>query len=169
MSKTLFTNVNILDSTGAQPFLGEVLVVDERITDVRAGSGNLPREDVKVIDGHGQTLMSGLCDAHTHFTWNDGDLNGLETMQVEEHLLHTVQSAKTYIDYGYTMCFGAASAKKRLDVVVRNAINAGDIPPPATWPTARKSPPPPETSSPASPKSPMASRKCAKSSAKPSD
>lgn len=27
-------------------------------------------------------------------------------------------------------CFGAASAKKRLDVVVRDAINAGDIPGP---------------------------------------
>ena len=91
MSKTLFTNVNILDSTGTQPFLGEVLIIDEHITDVRAGSGNLPREDVRVIDGRGQTLMSGLCDAHTHFTWNDGDLNGLETMHVEEHLLHTVQ------------------------------------------------------------------------------
>ena len=130
MSKTLFTNVNILDSTGAQPFLGEVLVVDERITDVRPGTGNLPREGSRVIDGRGQTLMSGLCDAHTHFTWNDGDLNSLETMNVEEHLLHTVESAKYYIDYGYTMCFGAASAKKRLDVVVRDAINAGRIPGP---------------------------------------
>lgn len=130
MSKTLFTNVNILDSTGAQPFLGEVLIVDERITDVRAGSGNLPREGVKVIDGRGQTLMSGLCDAHTHFTWNNGSLDGLGTMHVEEHLLHSIRSAKTYIDYGYTMCFGAASAKKRLDVVVRNAINAGEVPGP---------------------------------------
>ena len=29
-----------------------------------------------------------------------------------------------------TRCFGAASAKKRLDVVIRDAINAGDIPGP---------------------------------------
>lgn len=27
-------------------------------------------------------------------------------------------------------CFGAASAKERLDIVIRNAINAGDIPGP---------------------------------------
>lgn len=27
-------------------------------------------------------------------------------------------------------CFGAASAKKRLDIVIRDAINAGDIPGP---------------------------------------
>lgn len=30
----------------------------------------------------------------------------------------------------YGRCFGAASAKDRLDVVIRDAINAGDIPGP---------------------------------------
>ena len=34
MSKTIFKNVKILDSTGSQPYLGEVLVEDERITEV---------------------------------------------------------------------------------------------------------------------------------------
>lgn len=29
---------------------------------------------VRVIQGRGRTLMSGLGDAHTHFTWNNGDL-----------------------------------------------------------------------------------------------
>ena len=41
-----------------------------------------------------------------------------------------MESAKTYIDSGYTMCLGAASAKERLDVVCRDAINAGRIPGP---------------------------------------
>jgi imidazolonepropionase-like amidohydrolase len=41
-----------------------------------------------------------------------------------------VESARTYIDSGYTMCLGAASAKARLDVVCRDAINAGRIPGP---------------------------------------
>lgn len=26
---------------------------------------------VRVIQGNGRTLMSGLGDAHTHFTWNE--------------------------------------------------------------------------------------------------
>jgi imidazolonepropionase-like amidohydrolase len=87
--------------------------------------------------------MSGLCDAHTHFSWNNSaDLDGLGTMPVEEHLLFCLESARTYIDSGYTMCLGAASAKDRLDVVCRDAINAGRIPGPATWPTARRSPSP---------------------------
>ena len=75
--------------------------------------------------------MSGLCDAHTHFSWNNSaDLDGLGTMPVEEHLLFSIESARTYIDSGYTMCLGAASAKDRLDVVCRDAINAGRIPGP---------------------------------------
>jgi hypothetical protein len=38
----------------------------------------------------------------------------------------------------YHRCFGAASAKDRLDVVVRDAINAGDIPGPRYLANARE-------------------------------
>ena len=58
---------------------------------------------VRVIDGRGRTLMSGLGDAHTHFTWNNGDLGALGGLGVEEHTLLSAQSAKTYLDSGYTM------------------------------------------------------------------
>ncbi|KAF8854389.1 isoaspartyl dipeptidase-like protein [Acephala macrosclerotiorum] len=132
-SRILFLDVNILDSTGRDPYRGDVLIEGERISKV----GVVPnveelRKDakVRVFDGRGRTLMSGLGDAHTHFTWNGGDLNRLGDLEVEEHVLLTARSAQCYIDSGYTMCFGAASAKERLDVVIRDAINAGDIPGP---------------------------------------
>ena len=32
-----------------------------------------------------------------------------------------------YLDHGWTSCVGAATAKPRLDVVIRNAIDAGDL------------------------------------------
>ena len=133
MAKILFTNVKVLEDARANPISAEVLVEDDVIREVRKGgngNGNGSRGDAKVVDGRGGTLMSGLCDAHTHFSWNNGDLNALGPMPVEEHTLHCMRSAKTYIDSGYTMCVGAASAKQRLDVVMRNAINAGDIPGP---------------------------------------
>ena len=85
---------------------------------------------VRVIQGRGRTLMSGLGDAHTHFTWNNGDLGRLGELGVEEHTLLTARSAQTYIDSGYTMCYGAASAKTRLDCVIRDAINEGNLPGP---------------------------------------
>ncbi|KAH7411516.1 isoaspartyl dipeptidase-like protein [Cadophora sp. MPI-SDFR-AT-0126] len=132
-SKILFTDIQILDSTGKGPFHGDVLIEGQKITRV----GIVPnieslKQDprVRVFHGRGRTLMSGLGDAHTHFTWNGGDLNRLGELEVEEHVLLTARSAQCYIDSGYTMCFGAASAKDRLDVVIRDAINAGDIPGP---------------------------------------
>lgn len=128
--KTLFRNVSILDSTGADPYPGDVLVENDRISAVGVVAESAAA-GARVIDGRGRTLMSGLCDAHTHLTWNNSaDLEGLGNMPVEEHLLFSLESARTYIDSGYTMCLGAASAKERLDVVCRDAIEAGRVPGP---------------------------------------
>ncbi|TGO91756.1 hypothetical protein BPOR_0019g00160 [Botrytis porri] len=134
-SKLLFINDTILDSTGRDPFPGDVLICGERIRFVGILS-NLDQEqlledpDVQIFEGRGRTLMSGLGDAHTHLTWNGGDLNALEEMAWEEHMHLTAKSAKCYLDSGYTMCFGAASAKNDLDAVIRDDINAGEIPGP---------------------------------------
>ncbi|MCY3925775.1 MAG: amidohydrolase family protein [bacterium] len=129
MSNTLFTNVNILDGNAEGPVAGEVSVADGRISGAAAGA--LPRDGQRVIDGRGMTLMSGLCDAHTHFTWNSGgSLDALAGMPVEEHTIVAVESARILIDSGYTMCVGAASAKERIDIAARDAIDAGTIPGP---------------------------------------
>ncbi|KAF5872552.1 putative isoaspartyl dipeptidase protein [Botrytis fragariae] len=134
-SKLLFLNITILDSTGRDPFPGDVLICGERISFVGSLS-NLEREKlledphVQIFEGRGRTLMSGLGDAHTHLTWNGGDLNALGELAWEDHMLLTAKSAKCYLDSGYTMCFGAASAKDDLDVAIRDAINAGDSPGP---------------------------------------
>jgi imidazolonepropionase-like amidohydrolase len=128
--KTLFRNVTIFDSTGTAPYPGDVLVENDRITTVGAVDPSTAK-GARLVEGRGRTLMSGLCDAHTHFTWNNSaDLDGLGAMPVEEHLLFALESARTYLDSGYTMCLGAASAKDRLDVVCRDAINAGRVPGP---------------------------------------
>ena len=131
MNPTLFTNVRILDGTGAQPYAGEVLMRGNRLERVVAGQRVLPRADAMVIDGAGATLMPGMVEAHTHFAWNDAEtLQDIQRMPTEEHTLWTAGVAKVYLDSGFTSCVGAATAKPRLDVVVRNAINEGLIPGP---------------------------------------
>ncbi|KAF8176448.1 hypothetical protein K438DRAFT_1939421 [Mycena galopus ATCC 62051] len=130
-SRIAFINVTILDSTGAAPYRGDVLVDGHRIAKVR---GTLSAEELAgahIIEGRGRTLMSGMIDAHAHFSWtNSASLDGLADMPLEEHTLFSAKSAATFLDCGYTMCVGAASAKDRLDLVIKNAIHRGDIPGP---------------------------------------
>ena len=45
-------------------------------------------------------------------------------------MLITVRNARTMLDCGYTSAFSAASAKTRLDVVLKREIEAGHVPGP---------------------------------------
>ena len=131
MADILFSNVRILDGSGEQPYEGAVLIQGNRIKRVERGSETTGDNSIAVIDGAGATLMPGMVEAHTHLSWNDQPtLEAIALLPPEEHTLFTAQMAKRYIDMGFTSCVGAAAAKPRLDVVIRNAINSGQIPGP---------------------------------------
>ncbi|MCZ8108227.1 MAG: amidohydrolase family protein, partial [Burkholderiales bacterium] len=135
MANVLFTNVRILDGTGVAAYPGDVLVQGNRIARISRIGGSPPQSasmsGVTVIDGAGATLMPGLCEAHTHMAWNtSATLDGIQVMPTEEHVLWTAGVARQYLMHGWTSCVGAATAKPRLDVVIRNAIEAGQIPGP---------------------------------------
>ncbi|MFY9511332.1 MAG: amidohydrolase family protein [Rubrivivax sp.] len=131
MTDTLFTNVRILDGSGANPYAGSVLVQGNRIRQVGRSTAAISPAGATVIDGAGATLMPGMCEAHTHFSWNDAaTLAAIQTMPLEEHVLWCAKVARRYLEAGWTSCVGAACAKPRLDVVIRNAIQSGQIPGP---------------------------------------
>jgi len=131
MANVMFTNVRIFDGSGSQPYTGDVLVQGNRISRVTRGARSMPMSGVHAIDGAGATLMPGMVEAHTHFSWNDQPgLSAIQRMPTEEHILWCAHIAKRYLDMGWTSCVGAATAKPRLDVVIRNAINNGLIPGP---------------------------------------
>ncbi len=130
MDRTLIANTTILDGSGAAPFSGDVLVEGQRIVAVQRGGG-LPRDGARVIDGAGATLMPGLIEPHGHVSYPDAPSNSAFTsLQPEEHVLITMRNARTMLDCGYTSVLSGASAKPRLDIVIRNEINAGRIPGP---------------------------------------
>ncbi len=131
MGSTLFSNVQVIDGSGAAPFAAEVLVEGNRIAKVARDGAALSRDAATVVDGGGQTLMPGLIESHAHISFCDTpSLEGLGDMPPEEHTLETMKYARKMLDQGFTALFSAAAAKPRLDVVIRNAIDAGDIPGP---------------------------------------
>ena len=132
MSQHLFTNVNVLDCTGKESFAGEVRVKDNEITAIARDGEALDRDGSEVHDGEGRmTHMPGLVESHAHLSIdNTDDLAALGRMPPEEHKLLTMHTARLYLDHGITSCISAASAKPRLDVVIRNAIEKGEIPGP---------------------------------------
>jgi imidazolonepropionase-like amidohydrolase len=133
MGKMLFTNVSVLDCTGQPPFQAQVLVEGNRVSAVVPAGAKPMVAGAQVIDGQGATLMPGLVESHSHLSFLDTpDLESLGFVPPEEHMLRTVKNAKKMLDQGFTACNSAAAAKARLDVVLRNAINAGDFPGPRT-------------------------------------
>jgi imidazolonepropionase-like amidohydrolase len=131
MAKTLFKNVMIFEGTGKTLVPGEVLVQGNRIQAVAAPGESLNAEGAQVLDAGGATLMPGMVNTHCHLTYNNGtSVAALTAMPVEEHVLMTMHHAKLALDMGFTSVIGAASAKPRLDIVIRNEINAGKIPGP---------------------------------------
>jgi imidazolonepropionase-like amidohydrolase len=131
MARTLFRNVTIWDGSGAAPFPGDVLVEGDRIRTVARKTGEMPGDGALQIDGAGMTLMPGMVEGHAHLSFGGAQKNSdLGDIPPEEHTLLTMRNAKTLLDHGFTSAYSAASAKMRLDVVIRNEINAGRLPGP---------------------------------------
>lgn len=131
MKPQLFTNAWIFDGTGTPRFPGEVLIEGDRVRTVARGKGEISRDDVDVVDAGGNTLMPGLTEAHAHISYsNMVRLKELGEIPPEEHMLLTMEHAKLMLDSGFTSIYSAASSKPRVEIAVRNAIDAGRIPGP---------------------------------------
>jgi imidazolonepropionase-like amidohydrolase len=132
MKPQLYTNVRVFDGTGSDSYRGEVLVDGNLIRAVVPDTQKINREsNMEIIDGGGNTLMPGLCEAHAHISYNNfTSAKEVGDIPPEEHVLLTMTNAKLMLDSGFTSLYSAASAKIRTEVAIRNAIDAGKIPGP---------------------------------------
>src|SRR5579872_5819305 len=95
MTRTLFTNVSIIDGSGAAPFPGQVLLEGNRIAAVARLGESVAADGAERIDGDGATLMPGLVEAHCHISFaNTSDLESLGAIPPEEHTLLAMKHAR---------------------------------------------------------------------------
>ena len=127
MAALLFRNATVWDGLRDDAYPGEVLIEGNRIRAVARTPDRIPSERAsEVIDARGLFLMPGLVEGHCHLSFVGVSVNKeLGEIPVEEHLLRTCRNATTILDHGFTSCYSAASAKLRLDVVVKDEIENG--------------------------------------------
>ena len=61
--KTLFQNGTIIDGTGGKPYVGDILIEDDRILEV---GGRISADADKAVDLNGLQICPGFIDAHSH-------------------------------------------------------------------------------------------------------
>ena len=132
MSDVVFTNVHIFDGSGSDRFAGEVRIKGKRIHTIARDGTSVPSDGAVTVDGKGATLMPGLVNCHGHPTYPNmaGEMYDTGEIPVEEHTLITMHHVREMLDHGFTASINGSSAKDRLDIVIRNEINAGRIPGP---------------------------------------
>lgn len=129
MGSYLFRNVRVWDGIDDAAYPGEVVVEGDRIRMVARGAGQIDAGAAETeIDGEGRFLMPGMVEGHCHLSFVGPARNqDLGEIPPEEHLLRTIRNAAKIIDHGFTSAYSAASAKLRLDVVLRQEIEDGYV------------------------------------------
>ena len=128
MAAILFRNVEVWDGSADDRYPGEVLVVGQSDCQSRprTRARSRRRQAAETIDGSGLTLMPGLVEGHCHLSFCNPMRNqDLGEIPPEEHLLRPAATPRSSSNHGFTSCYSAASAKLRIDVVVRQEIEDG--------------------------------------------
>ncbi|MGE0386348.1 MAG: amidohydrolase family protein [Gammaproteobacteria bacterium] len=130
--RILFARGHYWDGEANARVAGEVLIAGNRIEAVSDRPGALPRQGAEVIDAAGATLMPGLVEGHSHlpFPMPMHYMTQLEDTPIEELVLVTVHNARLMLDCGFTSVIGAGSPRLRVELAVRNEIDAGRLPGP---------------------------------------
>jgi hypothetical protein len=131
MARILIRDCRVWDGSGAAAYPADVLVEGERIRAVATQRGQIEAAGAEIVEARGMTLMPGLVEGHAHITFINGARpTDLGDTPPEEHTLIAARNARLLLDHGFTGAYSAASAKLRIDVVIRNAIEAGELPGP---------------------------------------
>ncbi len=131
--RTLIADVRMIDGLADHARDHVDVVIDGELID--SIDAHDPRRataaETTTIDGAGRTLLPGLIDAHTHYTFDpdEGSIRTIARRSDAEIVLAAAGHAARALRAGITTARGAGSIRN-LEVVLREAIAAGRIPGP---------------------------------------
>jgi imidazolonepropionase-like amidohydrolase len=140
----VITNGLVFDGTGSAAMPGEVVINDNRITEVRPGHHSHLHHDAQVIDANGCTVMPGLIESHAHLTFPSavGHLDPSFNPPLDVSFFHHIEgfpselaraerNARILLDAGFTSAFSAGSLLPMpTEIALRDKLAAGVIPGP---------------------------------------
>ncbi len=129
--RTLIKADHVLDvKTGKLADAQTIVVVGDTIQSIGPSASVAAKSDDTVIDLGGMTLLPGLIDVHTHLTMNpDFDPYHELTSTDAKEAINGVVNARTTLLAGFTSVRNVG-ADGYVDVNLRDAINAGQVPGP---------------------------------------
>ena len=130
-ARTLIRAGHLLDVHNGKTLDAQTIVVTgDRIAAIAATSETPAQPGDKVIDLGGMTVMPGLIDVHTHLTMEPNFDPYYELTQTNaKEAINGVVNARTTLMAGFTTVRNVG-ASGFVDVDLRDAINAGQVPGP---------------------------------------
>jgi imidazolonepropionase-like amidohydrolase len=126
MESVLLQGGAVWDGSGRPAFPADVLLQGNRIAEIWPKAPRGLHADGR-FDIPGHTIIPGLVEGHAHLPFvHKADIADTGDVPPEEHTLQSLHHARIVLEAGFTSCLSGGSAKPRLDVAVRNEINAGN-------------------------------------------
>jgi imidazolonepropionase-like amidohydrolase len=131
MNSTVYRNATLFPAMDEQPVeagalhvQGSTIVYAGRETDLV----QLP-EGTEIVDAGGAFIMPGMTETHAHLSFADASPFAIGATPVEVATITAVRNAALMLKSGFTSAISFGSTY-RIDVAIRDAIDAGSIPGP---------------------------------------
>ncbi|MGR8919135.1 MAG: amidohydrolase family protein [Gammaproteobacteria bacterium] len=129
MSKTYLRGARLIDGVNKPANNKTIVLEGERIAAISStAKARPPAPEDTVIDLDGKVVMPGMTFGHYHPAYNNVDTAGQIDLEHPPTMLTLIaaRNAETLLHCGYTSSIGAG-AGSYIDVVLRDAVNAGLI------------------------------------------
>lgn len=114
---------------GSSPIIGGRVLVGDDGKIVRVGGPDVDPGSAEVIDLSAYTVIPGLVDSHDHLCIDTGDEHAQSLESDQYHIVKGLRNARRMVRGGITT-MRDVGAKHYNDVVLRDALNAGEFPGP---------------------------------------